>query len=94
MCYCLQLVEALTSSAYKCLGNVDSFGNTETLVNKMRMSRPVVKNYIQNYHYEKKTKVEARTLPDGKGGTITEQVTKIFWERVNTHCATEEYRYH
>lgn len=93
MGYLFQLIEGFTASTYRYLGNVDGVDKTSEIVNKMRMGRPIVKYHIQNYHYELRTRTVAHRVSDGRGGTRTEYTNETYWERVNTHFATEEYRY-
>lgn len=49
--------------------------------------------HIQNYHFELRTRVVNYSVPDGRGGSRMESRTETYWERVNTHSASEAFRY-
>jgi hypothetical protein len=71
------------------LRNMEPLSHIAKHIHQVRMSRPIIKFTIQNYHYE--TRIRTEHYTDNEGNRKTRVVTERV--RVNTHYASEHFRY-
>jgi len=86
LCY---IIEACMSSTQKYLCNIEHKDGVHRLVDRLQRTAPQIVWKIQCYHYETRTRIVSYTDAEGRSQTRFETYTV----RVNTHYATQHYRF-